>query len=69
MRERAAVAAVDVLLRDGANDAHDGLLAAPDESDVVVELARLVLEECLAGLESEQLRDEGREGDGGRGRR
>jgi len=60
VRERAAAAA-DVL-RDGADDARGGLLAAPDGGDVAVELAGLVPEERLAGLEAEQVRDEaGRE--------
>ena len=62
----ASTAAADVL-RDGANDARGGLLAAPEEGDVAVQLARLVPEERLAVLEAEQLRDEGGEGDGGDG--
>ncbi|RLN11451.1 formin-binding protein 4 isoform X1 [Panicum miliaceum] len=41
--------AADVL-RDGADDARGGLLAAPDERDVTVELAGLIPEERLAGL-------------------
>jgi hypothetical protein len=51
VREGAAAAA-DVL-RDDVDDARDDLVAAPDEGGVVVELARLVSEEHLAGLEAE----------------
>jgi hypothetical protein len=50
---REGVAAAADVLRDDADDARDDLVAAPDEGGVVVELARLVSEEHLAGLEAE----------------
>ena len=55
------------MVRDGADDAPDGLLAAPDGGEVPVELACLGAEEGLADLEAEQAREEDREGDGGGG--
>ena len=67
VEDGAGVDGVADVVRDGADDAPDGLLAAADGGEVAVELARLGAEEGLADLEAEQAREEDREGDGGGG--